>query len=342
MKKHYQNHEENYACESTVRYIKENELVFSLSRESYSAGIRARKIRSNSIFGILKERFLESVTGLISYLYAIAQHYGQLQKLSSMKLSKKGMRALVLGNGPSLGLLSEKQLLSFQHGGGEFFAVNFWPSTHLGAVVPDYLVISDGATLADPLSSYGEKLSDEVKQKNELLNAFLRENIRIKIFCPLARVRELSEKFGDRRITGFVDQGMRSVTSNTDPRFPRGYVSMTLFKTLAISTYMGYEEVFILGMDNTYPRDTFCDYANRIFRLERHAGGEDTIFDQSAVYPSMDVWAQDMFDLFSDLHRCFKKYQVLNLDPYSLTDAFRKIEKLSYFDTALGIRSGKL
>ena len=28
----------------------------------------------------------------------------------------------------------------------------------------------------------------------------------------------------------------------------------------------------------------------------------------------MDVWAQDMFDLFSDLHRCFKNNNIINLD----------------------------
>jgi hypothetical protein len=341
MKIQLKNHEENYDCESTVRYLKENEHAFSLPREGYGDGIHARKIRSRSIIGFIKERFLESVIGLIKYLYLIAKHFGQLQKLSSLKSSKNGVRAIVLGNGPSLGYLSEKQLLNFQNNGGEVFAVNFWHSTHLGAVPPDYLIISDGATLADPHSPYGKKLPESVKQKNITLYKYLIENKKIKIFCPISRVSELEGRFDARRIYGFVDQQMRLITKNIDPRFPRGYVSMTLFKTLAISTYMGYNPICVLGMDNTYPRDTFCDSANRHFRLERHAGGADTLFDLSSIYPSMDVWAQDMFDLFSDLHRCFKNNNIINLDPYSLTDAFYKIEELSFFETALGIKSAK-
>lgn len=323
--------------ESTLRYVRENEHAFSLPRESYTAVEKSRQMRSTSVVGILRDRFGQITIGSLRYLYAIAREFVQISKLSALKSAKAGRRALVLGNGPSLGYLSSEQLRRFQHGGGEFFSVNFWTTTHLGGVAPDYQVISDGATLAAPESRFGSRLSDELRRKNALLAAFLRENERVKIACPLARVRELVEQFGSDRIIGFVDHEMRALTSNIDPRFPRGYASLTLFKALALAIFLGYEEICVLGMDNTFPRDTFCDFDNRIYRLERHAGAKDTIFDQSAVYPTMDVWAQDMLDLFSDLHRCFKGSPVLNLDPYSLTDAFRKIDSMASFEVGLGI-----
>lgn len=323
--------------ESTLRYVKENEHAFSLPRQSYSAAIKSRQVRSTSLLGILGDRVGQLTIGSLRYLYAVAREYAQIGKLSALKSSKAGRRALVLGNGPSLGYLNSEQLRRFQRGGGEFFSVNFWTSTHLGGVAPDYHVISDGATLADPESTFGKQLSHEFKRKNAVLAAFLRENEPVKIMCPLARVRELAAQFGTERITGFVDHEMRALTASIDPRFPRGYASLTLFKALALAIFMGYREICLLGMDNTFPRDTFCDSDNRIYRLERHAGGDDTIFDQSAVYPTMDVWAQDLLDLFSDLHRCFKGNPVLNLDPYSLTDAFRKIGNLASLEIGLGI-----
>lgn len=326
--------------ESTIRYLKENEHAFALPRERYTAIAKARELRPATIGSILQDRFRQITLGSLRYLCALFREFGQLRKLSALKSSKRGKRALVLGNGPSLGYLNSDKLRKFQNGGDEIFSVNFWTSTHLGDVAPDYLVISDGATLADTESLFGKKLSEDLKKKNALLAAFLREREQIRIVCPLARVKELSWQFGAARIAGFVDHEMRAITSNIDPRFPRGYASLTLFKALAFAIHMGYDQICLLGMDNTFPRDIFCDNQNRIYRLERHAGRGDTLFNQSAVYPSMDVWAQDLLELFSDLNRCFTGYPVLNLDPYSLTDTFRKIESLASIDTALGIMPG--
>jgi hypothetical protein len=323
--------------ESTIRYLKENEHAFSLPRQSDKCFTQPRALRRPTIGNILKDRLVQVTVGVLRYFYAVSREFGHIQKLSALKSIKRGKRALVLGNGPSLGYLNEERFRKFQESGGEVFSVNNWSSTHLSSVTPDYLVISDGASLVDPDSSIGELLSDDVKEKQALLKAFLNEHKQVKIACPLVRVKELAKQFGKERIMGFVDHEMRAISSNIDPRFPRGYVSLTLFKALAIAIYMGYEEICLLGMDNTFPRDTFCDSNNTIYRLERHAGGKDSIFDQSAYYPSMDVWAQDLLDLFADLHRCFNGHQIINLDPFSLTDVFRKIDDLGSFDSALGI-----
>ena len=322
---------------STRRYLAENELAFSLTREEDKAFTNCRKLRGNNIIDFLGERVKQATIGSLRYLRAVVHEFDAIQKLSLVRKTKNGKRALVLGNGPSLGYLSKEQLRRFQEEGGEVFSVNYWSSTHLHGAVPDYLVISDGGTLMDPNSKLGRKLSPDYQQKNALLNEFLYKFEKVKIICPLARVSELAEKFCPDRIMGFVDHEMRALTSNIDPRYPRGYLSMTLFKALAISIHMGYDDIFILGMDNSYPRDIFCDNKNTIFRIERHAGERDTIFDQSAYYPSMDVWAQDLFDLFFDLHRCFKGHPVINLDPYSLTDVFDKIAHLGLFESVLGI-----
>jgi hypothetical protein len=249
----------------------------------------------------------------------------------------KGKKALVLGNGPSLGYLSKKMLSGFLDRGNDVFAVNNWNLTSLGHIAPSYLVISDGETLADPETFYQKKLSNIIIEDNKKLARFLHRFDRIVIFCPLSRVKELSKRFGSGRVLGFVDHQMRAITSSIDPRFPRGYVSMTLFKALALAIHMGYDQICLLGMDNTYVRDVFCDNENRIYRLERHSGSDDYLFDQSNLFPSMDVWAQDIVNHFSDLRRCFNGYPIVNLDPYSLTDVFKKIQSLDDLDKSLDI-----
>ena len=110
---------------------------------------------------------------------------------------------------------------------------------------------------------------------------------------------------------------------------------MTLFKTLAIAIHMGYKQIYLIGMDNTYPRDIFCDKNNRILRRERHAGENDYLVDLTPLVPSMDVLMQDIFNIFYDLRKCFIGATVLNLDCYSLTDVFPKIESLNKIDEML-------
>ncbi len=143
--------------------------------------------------------------------------------------------------------------------------------------------------------------------------------------APLDRVVYLRAIFGRERVIWFVDEELRWLTSNIDPRFPRGYLSMTLFKSLALAMHAGYKKIYLIGMDNTYPHDVFCDSENRIFSRERHAAEDDYLVDVTSLIPTMDVWAQDMFNLFYDLRKCFTGTQVLNLDCYSLTDVFPKV-----------------
>ena len=322
---------------STIGYLSENEHAFSLPLEGYAVGTKSREFFKPTVCFILKSRFFNLTIGTLRYLFAVSRRFEEIKKLTALKSTKKGKRAIVLGNGPSLGYLDNVKLKMCQVNGDEIFGVNVWTSTHLKCIAPNYYVISDGITLANEETAFGSALSDKVKKQNAELTTFLNERKDVRIFCPLVRVRELAERFSAERVTGFVDHEMRGVTSNIDPRFPRGYVSMTLFKTLAIAIHMGYDEIFLLGMDNTYPRDMFCDNKNKPYRLQRHAGGRDTIFDQSAVYPNIAVWLQDLADLFSDLHRCFKGYSITNLDPYSLTDAFPKIDSLASLNHVLNI-----
>ena len=79
--------------------------------------------------------------------------------------------------------------------------------------------------------------------------------------------------FPRSRITGITDEEIR-IFGNTSPVFPRGYVSMTLFKALALALFIDYDSIFVLGMDNTYPRNLYCDTHNRVMRLEHHAKGD--------------------------------------------------------------------
>jgi hypothetical protein len=115
-------------------------------------------------------------------------------------------------------------------------------------------------------------------------------------------------------------------SKNINPLFPRGYLSMTLYKALSLALWFDYDRIFVLGMDNTYPRNVYCDRRNRILNLEVHAGTEDYTADWGDVYGSMGDLLFELSHLFYDARKFAPNARIVNLDPYSLTDAFEKAD----------------
>jgi CMP-N,N'-diacetyllegionaminic acid synthase len=326
----------NYSglCSSTKSYLSEHESVFSLPRKEQGYTGDPRKIEMASIGGIFKLKTNDAIRGPIRYLRELAHGVGEISKLSAIKDSKQGKKAIVIGNGPSQGLLNSHLLKSFSDFGNDIFAVNFWNANEqLSSTPPQYLVLSDPFTLPDPEDKRFEM--ERLSTANSTLTSYLLNHINIEIFAPVSRIKSLRKRFGDSRVRGFIDTEMRWLTSNIDPRFPRGYLSMTLYKSLALAIHMGYDQIYVIGMDNTYPRNVYCDPENKIFNHEKHGGASDYIINQSSLYPSMDVWAQDMFYIFADLRRCFIDSRVTNLDCFSLTDLFPKVDNIGQIESIL-------
>jgi len=172
--------------------------------------------------------------------------------------------------------------------------------------------------LSDPYS-----LSSNVEpEKSKNLIAYLRHNPSIRVLCIYQLADEL-KKHGLVNESYLLIDNYLPFSNNIHPLLPRGYLSMTLYKALAWALYLKYYQIGVIGMDNTYPRNLYCDHDNCILNLETHAGDEDYLLDQTSRFPSTASLMQDLFLVFKDLD-CFRNDSVVNLDPYSLTDRFRK------------------
>jgi N-acylneuraminate cytidylyltransferase len=321
-------------CTVTEAYLSENTAAFSLNRRTLMHEGRPKEIELATLGAVVKRKAHNGILGTARYLKEAILGWTEIRKLSSIKDSRRGQRAIVIGNGPSQGLISAGVLKEFSEAGNDIFAVNFWhQNAALSCVPPKYLLVSDPSTLAE--RNTNDQQSGALKEANELLWNYVLEHESIILVTPVGRTKYFKEVLGGHRVLGFVDSEMRWLTANIDPRLPRGYLSMTLFKALALAIHMGYEQIYLVGMDNTYPRDIFCDEKNRIFNYERHAGAANYLIDVTSQIPSMDVWAQDIFQIFHDLRRCFSGTNVLNLDCYSLTDVFPKISDYEQIETVL-------
>jgi len=308
----------------TRDYIAENVRAHSLRVRGMVRDRSYRPVRHSAAQRELRGLARDLLLGAPRFCAKRLRFRSAFRELARYRDSGRGRRALVLGNGPSQGYLSGDVLRMFMDGGHDVHVVNFWHrNVRLAAVTPTALVISDPATLNFARTAGHHDLLIE---SNRSLLAYLKERPTCAVFCPVERVREIATLCPGSAVVGFADDEVR-LWGHTSPMLPRGYVSMTLLKALALARFRCYDEIFVLGMDNTYPRDLYNDINNQALNLERHASGEyycTTYRNDVATELSI------MSDVFNDtMLFAGPPSLVTNLDPYSLVDAFPKVSTIA-------------
>lgn len=251
-------------------------------------------------------------------------HFGEsgneLKQLQKLGGTKKGLPCFVFGNGPSLKILDIPKFNDFRlKTSAELFVVNNFLASEMARYVnPDHLVLSDPASFCD---DYIAALrANGIEKRVDTL------------WIPAGK--NLEEKIKPKNLLYFNDRDSRLTgRRNVNPVRPRGYVSMTAYKALAVAVYLGFDPIYLLGIDNSYLDKVRVDLHNRVFRTDSH-------FDSEA-YPddaSRDYWPADQgYDLgsllrayaklFEDL-KLFPANRIRHLDPNSLVDAFPKTRGL--------------
>ena len=130
----------------------------------------------------------------------------------------------------------------------------------------------------------------------------------------------------------FDDRELSAWTKNTHPTKPRGYVGLTLYKALAFAIFLGYEKIYILGMDNTQFMAHMSDLNNSILLRSNHAYSSHLEKDKASVQMDFSEKTLDgmasFFTTYSHIFADLRKFKgpIYNLDQLSLTTAFPKLE----------------
>ena len=300
----------------TEKYIEENKYVHGLPRKLLDRS-ETRGIFLDSASRILWRNVRSLLSCAKHYPLEVYKGFGELKATYRLAGSKSSSRALVIGNGPSQGYLDSKTLDQFIENGGETICVNYWNrNKSLASHIPTWMLFSDSLTFKS-------------EHSGTIMIEYLRKNSSIKIVGPRRIIEEVRQSGLTNSMFSFIDLEVPFSTS-IHPLMPRGYTSMTLYKALAWGVYLGYSKIGLIGMDNTYPRNLYCDENNHVLNLVTHAEGDASVTDQSSLYPSMAIVLQDLFLLFRDLE-CFPQGNIVNLDRYSLTDRFKKVEPQEFF-----------
>lgn len=263
------------------------------------------------------------------FKYSLELFKGGKYLISLFSIKQKNIKdyAIILGNGPSLNSLNTKKFKQISSFFDIFVVNNFLENKIFNKVIPNFFVISDPDIF--------RKDSVLSKKKENRIISYLKNNSNINIFVPVLMCKKFISIFGLKRIFGFIDAEARGLSSNVLPIFPRGYISSTVLKAICIANWIGYTKIFILGVDNTYPRDLFLDKKNNILNLENHSKSKDYIFDMSTYYHCPSQAMFDYYKIFKDFKKINKKNNIYNLDQYSLTgydktyDIQRLLKKIS-------------
>jgi hypothetical protein len=294
----------------TEKYVEENLAVLALPR---TVDLSYVDVAS---FALANAHFRKQLTavwiGWRHFLKSWLRNRGAYRQLVALKGTGRGRAALVLGNGPSQGYLTPEVLSEFKQR-GDVFCVNRWFENEVLTVVPPNFV-----TLSDPFDS---SISDSVQPVHAKMRDSLLRHDGVTIFCPMEWLSQFKQQFGDRCI-GFNDWEIRSLR-NFHPMFPRGYVSMTLFKALAMAMHIGYDSIYVLGMDNTYPRNMYCAPDRVVMNVRMHAGTDEYVECENTDVANLLF---QLYMVFEDLNHFQRQAggRIINLDPFSLTDAFPK------------------
>jgi hypothetical protein len=239
------------------------------------------------------------------------------QNLRNLEKSQIGSYALVAANGPSLLKLNFTTLKQQQELGSlKIFGINYSPLLELG-ISPDFLILSDHFMHPRNRSETNLKFWKSVTEDSRILL------VTPTLWCDALYFRQCA----NGKCLHFNDFGAEGLIRGISPLKPRGYLSITALKALAISDYLGFEEIGIIGLDNTFYYGLEVSQELNILENSYHASKVQHFNSNLGDYWRLGV--SDYFYFVSLNFYYAKKYfsgrRFINMDKKSLVDAFIKI-----------------
>jgi len=274
----------------------------------------------NSYFGnSLTKLFIYNLFHLVGFFKRRGPKAALMRQTREHKNSKNNRTALVLGSGPSLDLLNPDKVREYFD---DVYVINgYYKCKFSDSLIPDYYTLSDPNFFVS-----SEKV---VFHENSKVIDYLSSNPITLVIPHLNRkqVPKLNNRilyFDDRELPRYLGGGI-------SPLRPRSYVSLTLYKSLAMAVHMGYKEIYVLGLDNSEIGSYRSDINNLVSR------DSELYFAKSMSWDGMPKRSnpeklpggiagqiQSFALFFGDLFQ-FGGKSIFNLDENSLVDAFPKV-----------------
>ncbi|WP_162197487.1 hypothetical protein [Methanosarcina sp. 2.H.A.1B.4] len=277
---------------------------------------------SHTLSADIKEFFATNVLSVGYYILYIMPQREDLKRTKGLKNTKKGRNCFVFANGPSIKLIDVDKIKKYQKSGFDVICINSYMSSEMAKMlVPDYYVLSDPISFGLP----GEiEVAEEVVNTHKAQIDRLNE-LNIPVFIP-AQFHNLNLFKHSYIFNDFENR----FTNNINPSKPRGYRTWTSYKALAIACHLGYDSIYICGLDNDYFKMLEVDENNIVYYEDKHyydKGTKRKLTNDSKGIGDM-LWSASLS--FKQLY-LFKEFDIRNLNKYGLVDAFSKKHDLDVY-----------
>jgi hypothetical protein len=278
---------------------------------------------NSSVLQIITYRARQRVRTSLLYWYEKLRFYEKYRQLRRLKGSAKGRNAFVFANGPSVDGLDPYKVRRI---GYDIFAVNGYLWSEFSKIAaPTHYVLSDPACFYAPDNKRRTDKQIEISKRYTALIKEI-ETLGATLFVPMRFIHLLRI----RNLFGFCDVENEFSSNVVNVERPRGYMTMTAYKALAISLYLGYEKVFICGMDNDYFKQLEADADNRLYYNDRHFFGEGKKTSTGVDGDTVGEFLYTHHFLFSNFAK-FPKERIVNLHKHSLNTYFTKEHALDVY-----------
>lgn len=270
---------------------------------------------SHTISSDMKEYFATYILNMGYYFLYILPNRNDLKRTKLLKNTKKGKKCFVFASGPSINLLDINKIKKYQESGFDVFCVNSYISYEMAKVIlPDYYVLSDPASFGIRTEYATDEFHDDQKKRIDKLN-----KLNIPVFIP-------AHFIGSNLIENYYifNDFENRFSRNIDITRPRGYRTMTAYKALAIACFMGYNTIYICGIDNDFLNTILVDENNEVYMLYKH------FCDLGIKLKCTPAVGKGMGDLMWEYYRLFKNlelfthHNIINLNKNGLIDTFSK------------------
>jgi len=276
---------------------------------------------------LIKILFIRTIDFLIKIIYYKFSYENRkiFNQTKKYKNTFKDFNVFVFGGGSSLNKIDLRKIKRYQKEKNYkvFCVSSYIISDAAGIVMPDFYLLSDPAFFGETSKVSKERLK-EIEETIKKIN-----DNNIICFVPL----QFKNRNKINNVVYFNDFEYRWSKNVTDITKPRSYLSLTAYKAIAVACYLGFEKIYICGIDCDYFKYIEVNEKNEIYYLNPH------FFNQSdsCLLKVTKDWANNLGELlyklsflFLDFYK-FPKDKIINLDKTGLIDAFTKEHNLDVY-----------
>lgn len=279
-------------------------------------------------FNILKF----SIKSLFSYPREIINMRNYISRIHNYSNSGKDRIALLIGNGPSQKNIEKLDFQELKENNVSIFTMNqfFYNDFFLLNKPTDYIV-SDFLSFKDEyLIDIGDKFKLDLKKNFKKRVEYLSNSPEINIHIPAMLIKDVERLKLKNKIFPFINSRF-IINSSKNQLLPSNFMPQTLLFLLRNVIYANFKKIYLIGFDYDYFKNLYLDNENSCWTLEKHSHEKDR-FIQNPSDSKIDFALFEQSRIFYQIKMNFKKhkYKILNLNKYSMIDAFKKMDYEPY------------